>query len=124
MADSIGGFPFINISGFPDIPGLQFEQLTRPGVSGNAYRQLGRRGKEFALRTICDPFKINMQTLKTNLNNMRGTTPTLVINGTTYTGYFCLDVGEWEEHDIGASVGGVYGGNSLLRATFKMVYPT
>ena len=52
--NTIGQYNFAVIQGVPEILTSPIEVIERPNVDGTALRGLGRRGREFACRTITD----------------------------------------------------------------------
>src|SRR4051812_42124731 len=52
--NSIGGFSFLEILGFPEREKMQLEPVMRPGIDGVGIWELGTRGTPFPCRTIVD----------------------------------------------------------------------
>lgn len=45
---------FISIAGVVNRPALVVEEITRPGIDGQAYRIIAKRGQPFAMRAVTD----------------------------------------------------------------------
>lgn len=91
---SIGGITFLFVSGWPDLPAQELEELRRMNVWGVAFRQTGRRGRPFAVRA-----KVDIATATGVANSLaaqKALQGTLVSftndQGATYNGYIVRQV--------------------------------
>jgi hypothetical protein len=131
LYDSIGnsdlGFAaFIRIDGFPKLPQTKYRDITRPGMDGVAFQQLGARGEEFTLRTIVDVTgTANFLATSNGYIAMKQAGElvniSLANNAVEYDGYLILDV-VIEKPVPCIGVGGINSGNVLLIANWTMIY--
>ncbi|MCO6456791.1 MAG: hypothetical protein J5I93_15945, partial [Pirellulaceae bacterium] len=89
----IGDQYFTALEGPMDPTGVQLMEITRPGVNGVAYKQLGSRGRPSQLRGLA---LVSSQsaaaTLITTYKSLIGTTVTIVHRGQNWTPFLVLDV--------------------------------
>ena len=120
MTESIGGFPFIRIDGGIDPPGLQQTEITRPGVSGRAYRLDNYRGDEFELSGVVDTD--DPVDLLSSYKGLVGTVVAIDHLGALYSNYLVRNVKEDTPFYCANPVGGINGGHWIHTSHWTLVY--
>lgn len=120
---SIGGRSVISVGGAMNLgTGENLEHITRPHVDGVAYRKVGKRGKPFNLQTVVDlgsgvACKTELEVYK----DLQGTLVTVQDDvGVQFTNLAVLEVQRVSVVQVISPVGGVNGGNHLLRCAWTL----
>jgi hypothetical protein len=121
ITEAIGDAIFIRLDGNIDPPGMQVEDITRPGVSGRAYRQDNVRGDEFELQGIVDTD--DPIDLLASYKEMQGSIVSIQHLGGLYTNYLVKMVKSVEAPTfVALPVGGINDGHWLLKSVWTLVY--
>lgn len=99
---------FISLRGAVQLPALQVEEITRPGMDGIAVRQLGQRGTPFEMIGVvdCDDTSAAEVTMA-RLAAMKGTIVTLYDDfGEGFGDVLVLEVARLAKQTLRAAVGG------------------
>lgn len=122
MMASLGGRTFVtlNMTGGGAGPAMTIEQITRPGVDGNAFLQTGRRGQQVTYDSLRDCASGNaVKTEFAAYLTLVGTRRTLVDSlGNSYT-VVVMGVTRNQEAGVALFSGGS-GGSHILRATWTL----
>jgi hypothetical protein len=124
MYDSIGGITLISLTnGDLDPAGTTVEDITRPGLDGVAYRQLGSRGEVTQLTAIVDCLGSSAaDAMLSSLKGLQGTIVSIVMRGLTYNNFLVVNFMPVSRHIVGSPVGGVCSGNWLVTGKFTLRY--
>ena len=106
---AIGDISFITIKGTPRPMGMETEPLTRPGVDGTAFRELGTRGQPFQVTTIVDvDDAADAKTALESYAALRATLVTLTDDlGNSWANVMVIDVEPIEVKAVESGVGGL-----------------
>ena len=115
---SLGGRTVLRLTGnLEPATGERLQDITRAGVDGVAYRKVGKRASRTQVTTLVDlgsdaAVKSELEAYKA----LQGTLVTVVTeNGGSYTNVAVLNVTSLPVQKTISAVGGVNGGNYLLR---------
>lgn len=123
MTEYIGSNAFIKLTGDVQPEQMQLQEITRPSVSGSAWRRLGTRGNEFELEGVIDVANASAaNALITAYKTTIGTIISLQMRGHTYANYLVLDAQVTERKQTATAVGGENNGTWLVRSRWKLRY--
>ncbi|WP_166820522.1 hypothetical protein [Thalassoroseus pseudoceratinae] len=123
MTEYIGSNAFIRLTGDVQPQQTQLQDITRPSVSGSAWRRLGTRGNEFELEGVVDVANASAaNSLITAYKSTVGTIVSVQIRGNTYANYLVLDSTITERRQAANAVGGENGGTWIVRSRWKLRY--
>lgn len=113
---SIGNIYFLAIRGRVAKPGMAVEEITRPGVDGHAFKQIGKRAAISTLITLYDGISAADAELHISYSaNLKGTIVTVVYNdGTNDQNVQVLEVEPVQVKRVATAVGGLNNGNWLV----------
>jgi hypothetical protein len=121
---TIGGRSVITVKGAPAPVGTVVADVSRPGVTGHAFQELGARAEPVVMESVIDC--TDNAALKAEILEyvaLQGTLVTVVDDlGNTWTNVMVLRVRTGQGKYVASAVGGVNGGNYLLRATWEMIF--
>jgi len=116
IASGSSTYDFISLRGQPQSQGMMLEELARPGVDGQAYRQVARRAQPFQMigvRDVADDSAA--RDLIVTLKSMQGQTVTVTDDfGITTPEVMLLQVELLDRKPIVASAGGLTSGATRL----------
>lgn len=116
---TVGGITFLRMAGAEALNcGWSVEDITRPGVSGHAYRYLGKRATPVSV--ICQVDSAAPATLRASCLALKGTLVTVALpEGGSLTSVMVLDV-EWQvPAPITKVCGGVVGASATHWCTVQ-----
>jgi hypothetical protein len=123
MTESIGGITVIALKeGDLDPAGITVEDITRPGLDGVAYRQLGTRGETTQLTAIVDCLgPSGADAMLSAMKGLQGTIVTIIMRGMTYNNFLVVNFTPISRHAC-IGLGGVTDGNWLVMGKFNVRY--
>jgi len=109
MMASIAGYTMLFVTGPIGRPGMATEPITRPGVDGSAFREVGLRCEPFLMTSLMDLEDAADVAAELNLYAaLKGSLVTVVDDhGSTWTNVMVLDVQPIQTQTIGVSAGGL-----------------
>ena len=120
MADSIGSFTFIRLTGAVDKLGKLSEDRTRPNVDGHAIGELGRHSRPTQLESIVDCASASAgETLTDNYKALQGTMATLTLCGVSRGSVYIWEVEDVDRYNVVTPVGGA-GGTHMVVARWTV----
>jgi hypothetical protein len=125
--DIFGGYDCVRLSGDLDPEGQEWEEITRTGVDGRAFRLTSNKGEVTTLtgQIDCDGMS-DADSTQSGLKSLQGTmiTITLVRSGTSldYDNFFAKKVYGFNRQSVGNPVGGTGDGDVLLTFVADVVY--
>lgn len=120
MADSIGSFSFIRLSGEIPVQRPVLKDISRDGVPGVAYRILPSKAREGILQGLAE-YAYGTTGIAANYASYVGTLQTIVIGGVdTFANYLILDVDVPDPPKLAYSSQGVF--VYLVNSTWHIRY--
>lgn len=117
---SVGTLAFVTLRGqHPQDPAMRLGEITRMGVDGHAYIQLGKRGA--IVRMVGERDASSPSTIRSTANGMIGTAVTVTFaDGSTVTNVMVLDAAVVEQRPLGVPVGGIQAGGWWVAVAFTL----
>jgi len=111
----IGSQYFVELLGDLEPQGKTLEEITRAGVDGVAFRELGDRGqKSQLLGAAIVETSAAAKTLLSTYKGMIGSTVSIIQAEQTSTNYLILDVGDFVRKQIATPVGGNFSDGTAI----------
>lgn len=119
---TIGGHTFITLRGSINPLGTDVIDITRPGVDGHAFMDIGKHAGRSQMQSIVDLTTAGAaKTVILAYKSLKGTLVSVVDDtGETYTNVLVVEVITTNPKFVATPVGGITGGNYILRANWVL----
>lgn len=107
MADSIGSFQFLSLTGTVDKLGKLSEDRTRPNVDGHALGELGRHSKPTQLESVAECASESAgETLMAGYKALQASMATVTLCNVSRGSVYVWEVEEVDRYNVVTPVGG------------------